>query len=127
MADNFIFEQKIQTQTETSAFYTVVGMEDFLDEDHNPRLSNSDDVKVFAKKIVREDNSVRYSIKIDNRGKAYNPISIYGKETDNNFLDRVCRSNDRFKDVGSKAFYFYLKFLRTKNVAWLHNTEREME
>jgi hypothetical protein len=127
MSESFIFEQQIRPKVEESEFYTVLGMEDFLDKQENPRLSDENSQKVLAKKIVRADNSIRYSVKVDNRGKAQNPISIYGSEIDNSFLDRICRSNDKFKDVSEKAFSLYVKFLKTKNVAWLHNAEREME
>jgi hypothetical protein len=127
MDDSFIFQQNIQNKIEENEYYTLAGLEDFLDSDHNPRISDMSNNKIMAKKIVRDDNSVRFSIKINNNGKAYNPISLYGAEKSNGFLERVCKNNDKFRDISAKAFSLYIKFLKTKNVAWLHNAEREME
>lgn len=127
MDDSFIFKQNIKPKVEDNEYYTLSGLEDFLDENHNPRIQNLDDGKIMAKKIVRDDNSVRFSIKMNNNGKAYNPISLYGAEKSSGFLERVCKNNDKFRDISSKAFDLYVKFLKTKNVAWLHNAEREME
>lgn len=125
--DNFIFEQSTRTPTQENEYYTLMGMEDFQDSLNNPRINNSNDNKILAKKIVRDDNSVKFSIKLGNNGKVYNPISIYGEEKKNNFLDRICRSSNKFKEVNFKAFELYVKFLKTKNIAWLHNAEREIE
>lgn len=123
--NEFIYEQKLSNNTNsTNEFYSVIGSEDFIDSNNNPRLNSEDDAKVVAKKIYREDGSIRYSIKYDN-GKFVNPISIYGSKQDNSFLDRICKSNDKFRDVNLKVFNMYLKFLRTKNTAWLNNAERE--
>jgi hypothetical protein len=54
-------------------------------------------------------------------------MSIYGQENNSTFLDRVCRASGKFKDVNYKTFDLYVNFLKTKNVAWLHNAEREAE
>ena len=107
-------------------YFTLVGREDFMDNGFS-KLKQDDNENVFAKKILRKDGSVRYMVKISSNGKLYNPLSIYGMEPDKSFLNRVCRSNKKFKEVNSKAFDWYLKFLTTKNMAWLNNAEREME
>jgi len=106
-------------------FYTLYGQEDFLDNDNNPRCESENSDKVYAKRSHRDDGSIKYSIKLDSNGKIYNPISIYGVSKITSFLDRICRSQNKYKEVNEKAFSMYLKFLKTKNVAWLHNTERE--
>lgn len=128
MKEDFIFQQSINTTTQENEYYTVSGLEDFLDNENNPRIQDSESEKVLAKKVVREDNSVRYWIKVSNNAKLYNPVSIYGEEKHSSFLDRVCRnSGNKFKEVNYRAFEFYTKFLRTKNIAWFHNAERETE
>lgn len=125
---DFIFEQKPEIETETlNEYYCSIGSEEFLDSDNNPRVSKEADSRVLAKKISRDDGSARYSIKLNNTGKLQNPGSMYGKEQPNSFLDRVCRSQNKFKEVNPKVFGLYVNFLRTKNVAWLHNAEREMQ
>lgn len=125
--DEFILEHNNKTANQTNEFYTLIGLEDYKDEQNNPRITYENSEKILAKKIVREDLSVRFSVKLGANGKMYNPVSIYGEEKTNNFLDRICRNNNKFRDVNAKAFDLYVKFLKTKNVAWLNNAEREME
>ena len=107
-------------------YYTIIGSEDYLDSFKNPRCHTENSEKILAKKIFRTNGAPRYSIKIDNNGKIYNPLSIYGDTKQTSFLDRVCRSQNKYKDVNYKAFEMYIQFLRTKNLAWLHNAEREI-
>lgn len=127
MMDSYIYSPGVDKNKVTNEFYTLSGMEDFIDNNNNPRLSKSDDDNIFAKKVVRSDSSIRYSIRLSNDGKIYNPVSIYGKEDNSTFLDRICRASGKFKDVNYKTFDMYINFLKTKNVAWLHNAEREAE
>ena len=110
-----------------SAYYCVIGSQDFIDEESFPRVNKEDDNRVLAKRIVRDDGSSRFSIKLTNSGKMQNPLSMYGIEKTNNFLDRVCRSDKKFKEVNQKVFNMYINFLKTKNIAWLNNAEREAE
>lgn len=127
--NDFIFNP-VDNQRNSGAdneFYSSMGSHDYLDTNNCPRITQENDKRVLAKKIIREDGSIKYSIKLTNSGKMQNPISMYGIEKDNSFLDRVCRSNDRFKEVNYKVFDLYVNFLKTKNIAWLHNAEREAE
>jgi hypothetical protein len=130
--DNFIFnptskftEETIQQETSAELF-TVFGKQDFLDKNNNPQLRLESD-EVFARRVLRKDGSIKYSIRLSNTGKLFNPLSIYGQEQNHSFLNRVCRSNSKFKEVNEKTFSWYVKFLKTKNVAWLNNAERENE
>lgn len=123
---NFIFQNIKRDNVLKDKYYTIIGLEDSLDKDDFPRVHDNDNAKILAKQSIRQDNSIRYSIKIGNNNKIYNPVSIYGQEPENTFLDRVCRSNSKFKDVNAKTFDLYINFLKTKNMAWFHNAEREM-
>ena len=125
---DFIYEQKnTPIENNPNEFYTILGSEDYIDSNSFPRIESDTDNRILAKKIVRDDGSIKYTIKTDATGKFQNPVSIYGNEKTNNFLDRVCRSSDKFKEVNMKTFNMYVTFLRTKNAAWLHNAEREAE
>lgn len=129
--DNFIFKpsslfSKKSNNEESVEFYTLRGTESFVDESNRPR-SSEENSTVLAKKITRKNGTIKYSIRLGNNGKFYNPVSIYGQEKTHTFLNRICRSNDRFKEVGQKVFDMYLEFLNTKNVSWLINAEREHE
>jgi hypothetical protein len=128
--DEFIFTQNNVDEVQVNSqneYYCINGSEEFLDDNRNPRVSKESDNRVLAKKIFRDDGSFRMSIKLTNNGKVQNPMSIYGAEKQSSFLDRVCRSQNRFKEVNMKVFNSYVNFLRTKNVAFLHNAEREMQ
>lgn len=123
---DFIHKQDNTETDKNIELYTIIDKHDYLDTDSLPRCSKENSSNVLAKKIYRDDGSIRYSIKLDNNGKIYNPLSIYGETKISSFLDRVCRSQNKYKDVNQKAFNMYLNFLKTKNIAWLHNAEREV-
>lgn len=106
-------------------YYTLLGEEDFIKD--NKSMRNHDDSKVYAKRIQRKDGSFKNLIRLTSNSKLYNPLSIYGQEKANAFLDRTCKSNNKFKTVNDKAFNWYLQFLSTKNISWLYNAEREVE
>jgi hypothetical protein len=124
---DYIYHPKQDTPDITSKqdeFYTITGTEDYQDKRNNPRLYQETD-QVLAKKVYRTDGSAKNYIKINVNGNIYNPLSLYGDKT-SNFLDRVCKSGSKFREVNQKAFDMYISFLRTKNASWLHNAEREI-
>lgn len=125
----YIFKQdRTATRNQThEEFFTLLGSEDFLDDNNNPRIKNETSNSVYAKKILRDDGSYRYSIRLSASGKLFNPLSIYDNKNDKNFIERICRSSDKFRNVNGRAFELYLSFLKTKNPAWLNNAEREAE
>ena len=102
-------------------YFTVSGLEDYLDINNNPRVTYQDDKKILAKKVTTVDTSAKYYIKIDSNDNIYNPVSMYvDKES---FLDKVCGDSEKFKEVNFKIFNMYIHFLRTKNISWLNNAE----
>jgi hypothetical protein len=105
-------------------FYTIVGNEDYRDNHNNPRLKK-DTSGTLAKKIYREDGTFKSYIKVLSNGYVYNPLNQIS-ENNSSFLDRVCKSGDKFKEVSPKIFEMYVNFLRTKNLSWIHNVEREL-
>ena len=123
-SENNVFSNK---HTEEQVFlYTIEGQQDFLDNDMPMR--QKDDDSVYAKKIIRSNGSIKYMVKLDYSAKLFNPLSIYDKEDKRQvteFLDSVCRNNKKFKEVNSKVFDLYTRFLSTKNTSWLFNAERE--
>lgn len=134
MKENFIFNpsslfsKKNHDNNEDVLLYTMVGYEDYFDNSGHARIENQNDTKkIFAQKNILKNGSTKYLIKLSNNNKLYNPISIYGLEEKKTFLDRICRSNKKFKEVNEKAFKWYIKFLNTKNISWLYNAEREIE
>lgn len=122
-----VFSKDVSSTTEDEDCFTVIGYEDFIDNTGNARIKQENIDKIFAKKTLRKNGSIKYLIRLANNGKLYNPVSIYGKETEATFLNRICRSDKKFKEVNEKTFNWYIKFLNTKNTSWLYNAEREME
>ena len=125
--DDFIHNQTAKAINQApDEFYCSMTSFDYLDTSGNPRSRSPDDPRVLAKKIIRENGDHKLSIKYTSNGRMENPISIYGADKiDNTFLDRVCRSQDKFKEVNPKVFGMYITFLKTHNLAWLSKAERE--
>jgi hypothetical protein len=121
-----IFSIKKDNKSSLTEYYTLSGNQDFFDQNELPRLSSESD-KVYAKKVVREDNSIRYCIRLSLSNKLYDPTSTYGLDKTKSFLDNTVRSEDRFKNVSHKVFDLYTTFLKTKNTSWLYNAQREDE
>jgi hypothetical protein len=125
----FIFQQKeinYDTLNNIDEFYTIEGDHDYHDDNHNPRTIK-DNKKTLAKKLFTENKKPRYLIKMNTAGKLHNPLSIVSQQKmTGNFLDRKCRE-PKFKSVSNKTFIMYINFLRTKNLSWLYNADREAE
>lgn len=111
---------------ESQEYFTLIDLTDILDKDGNPK-TQEDSENIFAKKTIRKDGSLKYSILLSSQNKLYNPISLYDPDKSSHFLEKVCRSNSRFIEVNQKTFHYYLGFLKTKNIALLSNAERERE
>jgi hypothetical protein len=131
MKDEFIFRQPKDNirdkDPDIVELYTLMDNHDFIDETDNPR-AKQDNHKVLAKKFFREDGTIKFMIKRDSSGKLFNPLSIYGDNPSRaaNFLDKTCK-DFKFRTVNMKIFEHYVNFLRTKNLSWLYNAEREAE
>lgn len=123
--NNFIFSQNDSNKsTQSNQYYTLVGQEDFIDDENNPRIEKDSDERVFAKKT--EKNKLKYLIKIDNAGKFYNPLSPISSIKPIKILQTISVPDSRFKEVNKTVFNMYLNFLRSKNIAWINNAEREV-
>lgn len=126
--DNFIFfgAKNAIVQSPSIEYYTISGSEDFFDDNQLPRLNNDGD-NVYAKKTIRDDGTMRYSVRLSLNGKLYDPTSQIGEGNSKNFLDNTVRADNRFKNVSPKVFDLYISFLKTKNNSWLLNAQREDE
>lgn len=117
-----IHKNSADSKRESNKYYCVAENCDFMDDKGYPQ-KKSDSREVTAKKIIKQDGSYQYLIRLDTNGKLYNPISIY----DDNVSKRPYRNNDRFQNVNLKTFEYYINFLKTKNISWFNNAEREAE
>jgi len=107
---------------ESNIYYTELGMEDRLDGRGNPVCDSPE--KALAKTTVRQQTY--YYVKISHDGKLYNPKGLFSEGSHAKFLSKLGKPQWRFVKVSSKVFDMYLNFLKTKNVAWLNNAQREM-
>ena len=105
-------------------FYCFLGEHEFLDTENNPRTSK-ESPKVLAK-IVGTPASNRYFIKVGTYGRIYNPIGMYSEGKAGKFLAKIGKNEWNFREVNKGIFDQYVNFLRTKNIAWLNNAEREL-
>jgi hypothetical protein len=122
--DCLFAQEKVEKTFSQNEYYCFSGQEDYIDSHNNPRL-NKEDHRTLAKKIIL-DNKYKLYIKVDENKNILNPMSIYSEKYKH--LQNLKKFKDcSYKLVGPKAFNYYIKFLKTKNISWLYNTERESE
>jgi hypothetical protein len=51
---------------------------------------------------------------------------MYSEGNESRFLAKIGKNEWSFKSVNKDIFDKYVNFLRTKNIAWLNNAERDM-
>lgn len=123
--DDAIF--KINTNKTDESFdyiyYTCLGNHKEIDDEGNPRTDNKDNCLAY---IRNGETDKQYYIKVGTYGKIYNPIGLYSEGRSKKFLSKIGRNEYNFTKVNQKVFDMYINFLRTKNIAWLNNAEREL-
>lgn len=124
--NNSIYRDKATSITQSIKAYTTSGMIE-LEENSLDSTETPDGQNICAKIVNRSNGTIKYLIRLDPNGKLFNPFSIYGENKNRTFLDRICRSNQKFKEVSEKVANLYLKFLEKQNIALLTNAEREAE
>lgn len=100
--------------------YTIWGMEDFVDDEGNTR-QNKETKDTFAKIL-----NGKHLIKIGLDNRVYNPLGLFSEGSSNKVLAKIGKNEFNFKRVSPKVFDLYISFLRTKNIAWLNNANREL-
>lgn len=109
----------------TIEYFTIFGKHEKLDLDNNPIVTKNID-QALAKKITLSNNKVKYWIKIGAHGRIYNPIGLFSEGRANKHIARSGKEEWQFRQVNKKVFDMYVSFLKTKNLAWLHNAERQI-
>ena len=123
MSDDLDFtldQSKKETVSHEDEFYTLFGIEDYVDDNGNTRQTQQGK-NTYAKRV---DGKCLVKIGID--GRAYNPLGLYSEGHANKTLAKVGKGQYNFKRVNPKVFDLYVSFLRTKNIAWLNNANREL-
>ena len=104
----------------TSQYYTFIGHHDYIDGEGSSR-HYTEKKDTFAKQ-----ESGKYFIKIGLDNRAYNPIGMFDEGQHNKILAKVGKNQFNFKRVNKKVFDLYTTFLRTRNLSWLNNANREI-
>lgn len=125
MQDNLfqINNRKQSLESVDFIYYTIFGDHEQLNGDGDPIVKSENKALAYKKTV---DSNIQYYVKVGLYGKIYNPIGLYSEGKSNKFLSKVGKQEYNFVKVNSKVFDMYLKFLKTKNIAWLNNAEREM-
>lgn len=104
-------------------YYCLLGQHDNLDNEGYPIASSKDEALAFTKVVGSE---TQYFLKVGLYGKVYNPMGLYSEGKSNKFVAKIGKNEYNFTRVNQKVFDMYLNFLKSKNLAWLNNAEREM-
>lgn len=125
--------------SEENKFFCLSGSEDFIDSDGFPRVKNEDSDTIVAKVIFSKkpkhfEDSIkshpRYYIKLDPNSKLFNPKPILStvKNKDTlDFINNTCKQHWEFKEVTPQIFQKYITFLKTKNLSWLKDAQRDLK
>lgn len=106
-------------------YYTIFGSHTDLDKDNNPIIDNEKMAMAYSR-VSEETSDEQYFLKVGLYGKIFNPIGLFSEGKQNKFLSKIGKNEYNYTRVNKKVFDMYLNFLRTKNIAWLNNAEREL-
>lgn len=127
---------KIKKDNSETEYYTINIHSQFVDDNGFPRCEENCD-KVFAKAVKeayskdilkRSPINYKFYIKIEPNKKLHNPFPNYSiTKVKNSFIDKVCKSENAFLEVNQQTFDKYINFLKTENIKWLTEAEREIK
>lgn len=115
-------------------YYTTLQYQEFSDDNENS-CRKIDDSKVFAKSIksgystnITEKNPRynKYYIRVYPNKKLYDPFPLYSiGDNKTSFVDKICKSENTYKEVPESVFVLYLNYLRSENTQWYNKAQRE--
>jgi len=115
-------------------YYTTLQYQEYQDDNENS-CRKIDDSKVFAKSLkigysrdVTQINPIhdKYYIRIYPNKKLYDPFPKYSlTDHKDSFIDKICKSENSYKQVTEIVFNMYLNFLKTENSQWYNKAQRE--
>ena len=121
-----IDKSKSDSNQSVADVFTMKGKQSFVDDDGYPRLEedDQDNYNAFAKKVTIGQRA-KYYVKRGRHGKLFNPIGLYSEGTAKKQLRHAGKPEWEYKETTQEVFNKYIRFLKTRNVAWLNNAERE--
>lgn len=135
----FSIRDNTKEQNQKNMFYCLIGKEEFIDDQGNPRIESDSDPNIVAKAILNKpskhiggkDNlQYRYYIKTKQNNIIFDPVEIQSRVKDKetfSFINNTCKGGDNFKEVTHSVFNEYLMYLKTKNSRWLKSAQREIK
>lgn len=120
--DNLFQISKKDEALPSFVYYTILGKQDYVDTDGFPIINNKENSLAYTKTL---NNETQYFLKVGLYGKIYNPMGLYSEGKSNKFMAKIGKNAYNFTRVNQKVFNMYLNFLKSKNIAWLNNAERE--
>jgi len=114
----------------TETIYTITGKQECLEKGKYPCIKMDSETAqespdAFAMKITIGQRT-KYYTKRGKHGRLYNPIGMFSEGMASKRLGHAGKLEWRFTEVSERVFNFYRDFLTTKNIAHLHNAEREL-
>lgn len=121
--DNIFYISKKDETSPSFTYYTILGQQDQVNEEGFPVVFKKNSALAYTKTI---NDEIQYFLKIGTYGKIYNPMGLYSEGKSNKFMAKIGKNEYNFTRVNQKVFDMYLNFLKSKNIAWLNNAEREL-
>lgn len=130
-------EFNIKNKTIKEEFFTFMGLQEFIDEKGYPKISSDTDISYAkiceskkSKSIIDNKESYRFYIKTDPNNNIINPKKIYSDKNfdlkSNTHLNKICKHTEQYKEVSESIFKKYIEFLKTQNIKWLKEAQREL-
>lgn len=127
----------VKTIKNPEIYYTLIGQEDYLDDNMLPIKNNNDDsvyAKISKNKPSRSSAESElidsYFIKANTKKEPINPISIHSSIKNkpiNSYIDKVCKQEWSFVEVNYSTFIKYVSFLKTKDLRLLNQVYRDIK
>jgi len=94
----------------------------YNDKEYHTFSEEEDHAYAYAEAF---NNKHKYKIKIGPSGEIYNP---YDLGSNNHAIGQMRNGIPlfRWREINMTGFHYYIEFLRTSNVAFLRNAEREI-
>lgn len=134
MSEFKINKDKVQDSTIKCEAFCFWGEHDYEDESGYPmRFFDQEseleevfgDYDVYAIKVT-VGRKANYYVKRGKHGHLFNPIGMYSEGTNRKQMRHAGKPEWSFVITSEKIFGYYINFLKTKNIAWLRNAEREV-
>lgn len=136
-SNQYIFSSNSHN-TSNDQYYCLLGKEDYIDNNGNPRINNINDERIVAKAVRSKkpkhfsDTNIHYRffVKMNPNLEVFDPIEYHSSIKDKTLfshVNQVCKQTWEFREVDKSIFDKYLLFLKTQNIQTLRDIERQIK